>query len=445
MIHITDKTACCGCAACEQSCPKHCISMHTDSEGFLYPFVDESVCINCGLCEKVCPILHPYEEREPLCVMAAINRNETIRQYSSSGGIFHALASYVIHKGGVVFGARFDEEWQVLMDYTESMDGIFAFMGSKYVQARTGTSYADTKRFLNDGRQVLYSGTPCQIAGLHHYLHKTYDNLLTVEVVCHGVPSPLVWRMYLAETVNDIRRITSLRFRDKREGWKRFNFVLQYDKANKTLEAHDFHGKNLFMRAFLNNLILRPSCEYCKAKRGRSRADISLADYWGVQSFHPEIDDDRGTSLVLVNTEKGRGVLEKLEIQIVTSTYSNALKSNGGLSIHAVFHPKRKCFFTELQDCESLSALVNGLLRPTFKQQARMALGKCKRVAIKLLNSVMEGGKSSSQSEYPYTTYSYPPTCSLSLGGIKSVSFRDKSVGWKRYGMRIELEVIDPT
>ena len=444
MIKIQNKQDCCGCAACEQSCPKHCITLRPDSEGFLYPSVDGSSCIDCGLCERVCPILHPYEEHEPLRVMAAINRDKAIRESSSSGGIFYMLASRIIHEGGVVFGARFDSEWQVLMDYTETMEGIHAFMGSKYVQARTGMSYADAKRFLVEGRRVLYSGTPCQIAGLHHYLRKPYGNLLTVEVVCHGVPSPMVWQKYLAETVRDIHRITSLQFRDKREGWKRFNFVLRYDEASRTLEAHDFHGKNLFMRAFLSNLILRPSCEYCKAKRGRSRADISLADYWGVQLFHPEMDDDRGTSLVLANTEKGRDILEILDFQFVLSTYANALKSNGGLSTHAVFHPKRERFFAELQDSESLAALVNGLLRPTFKQQARMALSKSKHLVIKLLNNVTGGGKSDC-SRTQYITYSNLPTSTLSLGGIKSVSFRDKSVGWKRYGMRIELEVIDLT
>ena len=392
MIKIQNKQDCCGCAACEQSCPKHCITMHQDSEGFLYPSVDGDSCIDCGLCERVCPILNPYEEQAPLRVMAAINQDKVIRESSSSGGIFYMLASHVIHEGGVVFGARFDCEWQVLMDYTVTMEGIHAFMGSKYVQARTGTSYADAKRFLGEGRRVLYSGTPCQIAGLHHYLRKPYDNLLTVEVVCHGVPSPMVWQRYLSETVRDIRRITSLRFRDKCEGWKRFNFVLHYNKAGRTLEVRDIHGKNLFMRAFLSNLILRPSCEYCKVKRGRSRADISLADYWGVQSFHPEMDDDRGTSLVLANTDKGCEVLETLDFKSVFSNYADAMKCNGGLSTHAVFHPKRRRFFAELQGAESLAALVSELLRPTFKQQARMVLSKGKHSVIKLLKNITGGG-----------------------------------------------------
>ena len=404
MIKIQNKQDCCGCAACEQSCPKHCIAMNPDSEGFLYPSVNVDSCIECGLCERVCPILNPYEEQEPLRVIAAINKDKVIRESSSSGGIFCMLASHVIHEGGVVFGARFDCEWEVLLDCTETIDGVHAFMGSKYVQARTGTSYADAKRFLNEGRWVLYSGTPCQIAGLNHYLRKPYSNLLSVEVVCHGVPSPMVWQKYLSETVLDIHRITSLRFRDKRDGWKRFNFVLQYNEANKTLEAHDFHGKNLFMRAFLSNLILRPSCEYCKAKRGRSRADISLADYWGVQSFHPEMDDDRGTSLVLANTEKGRDILETLDFQFVLSSYAYALKSNGGLSTHTVFHPKRGRFFAGLQNSESLAVLVDDLLRPTFKQQFRIALSKCKRIVIKLLNNVIGGGN---RYLYPTATSTY--------------------------------------
>ena len=173
MIDIKRAEDCCGCGACAQVCPKSCISMIADNEGFLYPHVNMSDCVQCGLCEKTCNILHPREERAPLKVLAAINRDEKIRMQSSSGGIFHILAENVINKGGIVFGARFDENWQVVFDYADTIDGVEPFMGSKYVQATIGDSYKTAKKFLEEGRHVMFTGTPCQIAGLHQYLRKS--------------------------------------------------------------------------------------------------------------------------------------------------------------------------------------------------------------------------------------------------------------------------------
>ena len=197
MIDIKEKNNCCGCSACVQICPKQCISMAADNEGFLYPQVNSAICIDCGLCEKVCPVINQSAPREPLVVYAAKNNNEDIRLKSSSGGIFTLLAEKVIEEGGVVFGAKFDADWNVVHDYTETIEGLAAFRGSKYVQSIIGDNFKTAKQFLNNGRKVLFSGTPCQIAGLKKYLRKEYDNLLTVDVVCHGVPSPMVWRDYL--------------------------------------------------------------------------------------------------------------------------------------------------------------------------------------------------------------------------------------------------------
>lgn len=193
MIDILDKQKCCGCSACMQRCPKQCIAMQEDSEGFCYPIVDRNACIACGLCEKVCPMLNPYKARKPLEVHAAINRDEQIRRESSSGGIFTLLAEQTIRKGGVVFGARFDGNWEVRHDWCENIEGLGQFRGSKYVQSRIGACYRQAEIFLKSGRSVLFSGTSCQIAGLHRFLGKSYDNLLSVDVICHGVPSPLVW------------------------------------------------------------------------------------------------------------------------------------------------------------------------------------------------------------------------------------------------------------
>lgn len=199
MIEIKDKSKCCGCAACVQACPKQCILFEEDEEGFRYPLVDQSKCIDCGLCEKVCPEINQFARRKPIKVYAAINNDETIRMQSSSGGIFTLLAEKIIDEGGVVFGAAFDENWEVRHEYVETRRGLAKLRTSKYVQSRIENRYQQTKKFLGEGRKVMFTGTSCQIAGLKRFLRKDYDNLLAVDVICHGVPSPMVWRDYLEE------------------------------------------------------------------------------------------------------------------------------------------------------------------------------------------------------------------------------------------------------
>ena len=231
MIKIIQKEQCCGCSACLHICPKHSISFREDKEGFLYPQVDTATCIDCGLCEKVCPVLNQGEERMPLKVYAAKHADDEIRMKSSSGGIFTLLADQIIDKGGVVFGARFNENWEVVHDYTETKEGLAPFRGSKYVQSNIGNSYKQVEEFLKTGREVMFTGTPCQVAGLKKFLRIDYENLLTVDFVCHGVPSPMVWRKYLAEEI--VRQgnnpvVTGVNFRDKSTGWKKFSFVLNF-------------------------------------------------------------------------------------------------------------------------------------------------------------------------------------------------------------------------
>ena len=292
MIEIIDKKNCCGCWACVQQCPKQCISMIEDDEGFLYPKVDKGICINCHLCEYVCPIINTDAPRKPLETYAAINKDEQIRLESSSGGIFSAIAEYIINDGGVVFGAKFNDKWEVIHDYTETIDGLAQFRGSKYVQSQIGDNYKKAKQFLTSGRKVLFSGTPCQIAGLKHFLKKEYENLLTVDFICHGVPSPGVWREYLKEEVatcnlknivlprsihgRDALNVTieGISFRDKTLGWKKFSFALDLSTSVGRGEKIQFRTRehlheNLFLKGFLANLFLRPSCYNCVEKNQR--------------------------------------------------------------------------------------------------------------------------------------------------------------------------------
>lgn len=393
MITITYKSLCCGCSACASICPKHCISMREDNEGFLYPIVNEADCIDCGLCEKVCHELHPNEERKPLKVFAAINKDENVRMDSSSGGIFHLLAEKTIAEDGIVFGARFDEQWQVVIDYAKTMEDVKAFMGSKYVQARMETAYTDAKRFLQEGKKVLFSGTPCQIAGLHHFLRKEYDNLLTVDVICHGTPSPKVWGRYLDEVVTAGRKaINDVQFRNKRNGWKRFNFTMSYNDENKTVSLLCHHQQNHFMKAFLQDMVLRPSCYHCQAKNGKSHSDITIADFWGINSEMPEMDDDKGTSLILVNTNKGKAAIDWGQITHMEATTETALGYNPAYYSSATAHPKREKFFTQLDECDSVICLINKVLRPTFKRRMKIQLSRCKHLINRVLISSIGGG-----------------------------------------------------
>lgn len=325
MIQITDKRFCCGCESCVQICPKQCISIIEDDKGFRYPLVDKDVCIKCGLCEKVCPFLNPCEARTPIKVVSAINPNDDIRMRSSSGGIFTMLAEETINEGGAVFGACFDKAWDVRHDCTETINGLSAFRGAKYVQSVIGQTFEKVRSFLLEDRKVLFSGTGCQIAGLRLFLRKEYENLLTVEIACHGVPSSTVWRAYLDDVTNGNRaKIKSINFRDKRNGWNGYGMSITTDKET----FYESATNNRYMQSFLRNLCLRPSCTNCPAKQGSSSSDIIIGDFWGVDSIHPEMYDNKGCSLVIVNSQKGEKHIGGLNTIGIEITYEESCRYN---------------------------------------------------------------------------------------------------------------------
>ncbi len=385
MIKIVEKKNCCGCEACVQACPKQCISFDEDEEGFRYPKVDETLCVDCGVCEHVCPELTPYDSNRPKDQFAAINPDETIREQSSSGGIFTMLAEKIILEKGVVFGVRFDKHWQAVFDYTETVEGLAAFRGSKYLQARVGNIYKNVKDFLKQGRKVLFSGTPCQVAALQHFLHRKYDNLLLVDFICHGVPSPKVWRLYLSETTKtDMQSISDVQFRSKNDGWKRYKVNIIYDYLGHQHKVSSWFQENHYMRAFLRDVILRPSCYDCKAKSGRSRSDLTIADFWGIGQLNPDMDDDRGTSLVMVHSEKGAVNLSALNINLWAAKYDDILRFNPSVECNVKEHPKRDWFFAHLNTTKSIVALINSTLRKPFyiriMQLSKLLLYKAQRV-----------------------------------------------------------------
>lgn len=384
MIEIANKKDCCGCRACEVKCPKSCITMIEDNEGFLYPQVDQSICIDCGLCDKVCPVINQSQAIKPLEVYAAINPDENIRLNSSSGGVFTPLAKEVIDNGGIVFGVSWNKEWLAEHTFIENVEDIAKFRGSKYLQSNTNNSYAKAEEFLKTDRKVLFSGTPCQIAGLKIFLRKEYDNLLCVEVICHGVPSPKIWREYLEymritnkEVANN--EIVNISFRDKIVGWKRFSITFFANHNNKATRIFtETLDKNIYMQGFLKDLYLRPSCHSCPARAGKSGADISIADYWGVNRQFPKLDDDKGIGLVLLYSKKGKNAYVNLKLNNTLSSYDKALKGN--LVIEAnVTIPKQREQFWQLYNQKGVVA-IDEISRKMKVSLMKMIFRKIKQI-----------------------------------------------------------------
>ena len=344
MIKINKKQNCSGCHACMAVCPKRCISMRRDEEGFLYPTADKSKCVSCGLCEKACQSINPIKSDNTAKAYAAYNKNEAIRMQSSSGGVFTLIAEYIIEKGGAVFGAAFDDELNVRHICVDKKEDLYLLRGSKYLQSTIGNTYHEAKALLLQGRYVLFTGTPCQIDGLLHFLNKKYDKLYTQDIICHGVPSPMVWQRYLeyqsSACGGEVDRKSLPAFRRKDEGWKRYS--VSYRFADDT-EYRQTLDKDLFMNAFLSNICLRPSCYACHSKSLNRNSDITLADFWGIENILPEMFDDKGTSLIFVNSDKGQDVFDGIikNIKYAQVDINEAVKYNTS-AYSAVYKPIRR-------------------------------------------------------------------------------------------------------
>lgn len=332
--------------------------MKVDKMGFLYPSVDLASCIECHLCESVCPVIHQGTAREPLAAFAAINQDEDIRLKSSSGGIFTQLATIVFQKSGVVYGAMFNKHWEVIHDSVDSIEDIARLRGSKYVQSNINDSFLATKFNLDNGRIVLFSGTPCQISALRLFLKKDYTNLILVDVACHGVPSPLVWNDYLKEF--GVNSITSISFRDKRDGWNDYAYVI---KCGENEVLYQCHRKNIYSQGFLNDLTIRPSCFDCPAKAGKSGSDITLADFWGINSINCELNDNKGINLLLANTSRGLKMLYQLEKSYLEKVdYAKAIQHNPAI-VRSVLKPKSYDWFWRKYPHNGVNTIARAIKR----------------------------------------------------------------------------------
>ena len=354
MIEIINKQLCTGCCACMNVCPEQCITMESDHEGFLYPKIDTTKCSNCGLCEKVCPVpdgrLIPVERIASPQVFAAWNKDNEVRLDSTSGGIFSALAVEMFDAGGFVAGAVYQKDHSVAHIVTDDRSSLEEIRSSKYLQSYTGRLFSDIKQILeNDGR-VLVCAAPCQIAGLYSVLGRDYEKLITCDFICIGVNSPKAFRKYMDMLE---RRYGSpavkIKFKNKTFGWHRF--ATRVDFANgRTYIKDRYHDP--YMRSLLNARFVRPSCYDCRFKGMHRRADITLADFWGIEKFYPELDNDCGTSAVILNSQKGRDFFHRTSERIVSQECSlwEVAAGNRAMSQSIERGHKREQFFAEIDD-----------------------------------------------------------------------------------------------
>lgn len=313
MLEITDKGKCCGCTACANICPKQCISMVQDVEGFEYPLIDNEMCIDCNLCNEVCPIINPAEVEELRQEGYVVqNRDEQVLKESTSGGAFTAIAMHVLRKGGIVYGAAMNADFNVFHIGVETEQKLSVFRNSKYVQSSIpqGT-FVQIKKYLEAKRHVCFSGTPCQVEGLIHFLGRDYDTLILVDISCHAVPSPLVFYKYLDYMEHKFQdRVRKVTFRSKYYGYKYSTMELLTENKN----CHYHHGieSDQWMRAFFSNICDRPSCYECKFKNRYRRSDFTIWDCFPIERFAKELDNDKGATRLLIHTDKGKKVFKSI-------------------------------------------------------------------------------------------------------------------------------------
>ena len=364
-----EKKQCYGCGACAQICPKNAIVMTEDAEGFLYPWIDEKICVNCGKCARVCQIgrgqVQSVQKENVPKTFAVYHQDESVRLNSSSGGVFFAIAKHILSLNGAVYGASFDSDFMVRHSRTEVQSGLEALMKSKYVQSSTGDAFQKVKEDLLRDSWVLFAGTPCQITGLCGFLENiNAEKLICVSVICHGTCSPMVWKRYLELKKGQYacEKIVDVNFRGKALGWHDFVMDIKMDKA----DYQKVHREDLYMKGFLENLYLRPSCYSCKAKpEAMVCGDIVIGDYWGIEKKIPQLDDNKGTSCLLLLSEKGHWIWNcvKKDFEAEESCFEDVYQYNSALLQSVRENPLREKFFADLKENGTLEESIRANLR----------------------------------------------------------------------------------
>lgn len=349
MINLINKNNCCGCSACVSVCPTKCISMREDDEGFLYPIIESSKCINCRKCENVCPFIKKIPEAKYQNVYVGYANDLQLRILSSSGGIFSVIAENVLNQNGVVYGVKMSQSCEECSFIkVTALKELSALRGSKYLQSKSIGIFENIEKELKNNKQILFSGTPCQVNALKSFLQKEYDNLLCVDFVCHGVPSPLLWKKYLKyfETKKNCK-IVDVNFRDKSVNWLSFGISMKSNK--KSFFIPRTHSS--FFQMFMKNLSLRPSCYNCKAKKNRF-TDITIGDFWGIENalrknILSKFDYEKGCSLIITRNIKGEKFINNLKnlLELKSLDYRDAVFYNDAEYLSVNLPKEREKFF----------------------------------------------------------------------------------------------------
>lgn len=365
---MVEATKCSGCGSCAAICPQNCIVMQADAEGFRYPVIDSAKCVHCGACERGCPAVDPVPINAEPSALAAQNVDDAVRFSSSSGGVFSALAEDVLARNGRVCGAVYHSDFSVCHVIIDSAERLGEMRGAKYAQSRAEQCFPEIRALLREGVPVLFVGTPCQTAGLRAYLGREYPGLLLVDMICHGVPSPMVWKQYLRERSQEIApggELCGVNLRSKTSGWSRYGYSVEMKYTNGASSSVP-QGQDLFMRGFVSNLYLRPSCAACSFKGVKRFGDLTLGDYWGIWDQYPEFDDNKGTSLLLIYTEKGCGAWNRVagRFRSLHVTVQDAVAQNPSAVQASVPHPNRDRFFRGMEEGKPILQWIGQCLEP---------------------------------------------------------------------------------
>jgi coenzyme F420-reducing hydrogenase beta subunit len=347
MEKVIEQSKCCGCTACMSICPKKAIKMIELDNGFKYPTIDKEKCIDCGMCKKTCPILNSKNNSSINECYAGYATDDKIKKKTSSGGIFPLIADYIFSKNGIVIGAAFDENKKLIHKATKNKDELEALMGSKYVQSDMCNIFDYIKENIKYNL-ILFVGTPCQVAGLKKFIKKDYNNLICIDLICHGVPSPKLFKKYINELETENGKIINYSFRDKKNGWKKYYNRVTFENKEIIIKAY----KNPYMRLFLSDIALRKSCYKCSFKLGNKYSDITLGDFWGIKNYYPEMYDKNGVSAIIINTKKGKEIYNLIndKIKYKKCTIEEILNGNSSLVKSPNEPKKREEFFKEIDE-----------------------------------------------------------------------------------------------